>query len=59
MASRKKQREIIATKTVKIDGEMKPPGWRGTVEQHIADQLIDDNAAEPVMEVKNTPSDEE
>ena len=44
-------KEISLLKTVKHEGEYHPPGEVMTVPEDIADELIDLEAAEPVMAV--------
>ncbi|SCY01375.1 DUF7210 family protein [Desulfoluna spongiiphila] len=52
MASKKiKLKEISLLKTVKHEGEYHPPGEVMTVPEDIADELIDLEAAVPVMAV--------
>ena len=52
MAGKKiKLKEISLLKTVKHEGEYHPPGEVMNVPAHIADELIDLEAAEPVMAV--------
>jgi len=46
-----KLKEISLLKTVKHEGEYHPPGEVLTVPQDIADELINLEAAEPVMAV--------
>lgn len=50
---RKGYTEIITTKTVTVEGEMILPGKEIEVKTNIANQLIDNDAAEKVKKTDN------
>ncbi len=55
----KKSVKIVLTKTVGYEGNHYPPGTVHEWPKDIADELIEKDAAEPVLDVKPAASEQE